>query len=121
MGIGSIFLMRFILQSKLGLGLAAIRDNERSAASCGISVFKLKLYSFIIAAFVTGLSGAIYYLYQGYIEPGGTSIKMDHDTPPGHRHRRHKHGRRANHRNDGRCLLDFLLARYAGYSLLIQG
>ena len=49
-GIGSIFLMRRVLRSKLGLGLAAIRDNERTAASCGVSVFKLKLYTFVIAA-----------------------------------------------------------------------
>jgi branched-chain amino acid transport system permease protein len=68
-GIASIFLMRYILRSKLGRGLAAIRDNETSAASCGINVFKLKLYSFVIAAFVTGIAGAIFYLYQGYIEP----------------------------------------------------
>ena len=71
-GIGSIFLMRLVLRSRLGLGLAAIRDNERTAASCGVSVFKLKLYTFIIAAVVTGLAGAVYYLYQGYIEPSAT-------------------------------------------------
>ena len=71
-GIGSIFLVGFILRSKLGLGLAAIRDNERAADSCGVNVFRLKLYTFIIAAFVTGLAGAIFYLYQGYIEPSAT-------------------------------------------------
>ena len=68
-GIASIFLMRYILHSKLGSGLAAIRDNDNTAASCGINVFKLKLYSFVISAFVTGIAGAIFYLYQGYIEP----------------------------------------------------
>ena len=56
-GIGSIFLMRRVLRSRLGLGLAAIHDNERTAASCGVSVFKLKLYTFVIAAVVTGLAG----------------------------------------------------------------
>jgi len=68
-GVASIFLMRYILRSKLGSGLAAIRDNDSTAASCGINVFNLKLFSFVIAAFVTGIAGAIYYLYQGYIEP----------------------------------------------------
>jgi len=68
-GIASIFLMRYVLRSKLGRGLAAIRDSEGTAASCGINVFNLKLYSFVIAAFVTGMAGTILYIYQGYIEP----------------------------------------------------
>jgi branched-chain amino acid transport system permease protein len=68
-GVASIFLMRYILRSKLGSGLAAIRDNDSTAASCGINVFSLKLFSFVIAALVTGIAGAIFYLYQGYIEP----------------------------------------------------
>ena len=61
-GVASIFLMRYILRSKLGTGLAAIRDNESTAASSGINVFSLKLSSFVIAAFVTGLAGTIFYI-----------------------------------------------------------
>jgi branched-chain amino acid transport system permease protein len=67
--VASIFMMRYILRSKLGTGLAAIRDNDSTAASSGINVFNLKLYSFVIAAFVTGVGGAIFYIYQGFIEP----------------------------------------------------
>ena len=37
-GITSMILMAIILRSKLGLGLAAIRDNNTSAASSGINV-----------------------------------------------------------------------------------
>ena len=68
-GVASIVFMRIILSSKLGLALAAIRDNERTAAGSGMNVFRLKLYSFVISAAVTGLAGAIFYIYQGYIEP----------------------------------------------------
>lgn len=68
-GIGSILIMRFILRSRLGLGLAAIRDNDDTAASSGIDVFRLKLYSFVIGAFVTGMAGAIWYIRQAHIEP----------------------------------------------------
>jgi branched-chain amino acid transport system permease protein len=68
-GIVSIFLMRIILRSKLGLGLAAIHDSDRAAASSGVDVFRLKLYAFVIAAFLTGAAGAIFYIYQGYIAP----------------------------------------------------
>ncbi len=57
--------MQIILRSKLGLGLAAIRDSDRAAASSGVDVFRLKLYAFVIAAFVTGAAGPIFYIYQG--------------------------------------------------------
>jgi branched-chain amino acid transport system permease protein len=121
-GIGSFLLMRIILRSKLGMGLAAIRDNDRSAASSGMNVFKLKLYSFVVAGFVTGVAGAVFYLYQGYIEPSGAfSIQwtmipilatviggIGTEVGP----------------IIGTVIvvfLDFLLARYAGFSMLIQG
>jgi branched-chain amino acid transport system permease protein len=121
-GIASVFLMRLILRSKLGLGLASIRDDDRTAASCGIDVFRLKLYSFVISAFVTGMAGGIFYIYQGYIEPASafnirwTMIVMLATVIGG------------MSTEEGPILgtvivvfLHFLLARYAGISLLIQG
>ena len=121
-GIGSFFLMRLILHSKLGLGLAAIRENDRSAASSGLNVFRLKLYSFVIAGFVTGIAGAVFYLYQGYIEPGAafsiqwTMIPILATVIGG------------ISTEEGPIIgtvvvvfLDFLLARYAGISMFIQG
>ena len=68
-GLVSVLVMRYVLRSKLGSGLAAIRDNDITAASAGVNVFSAKLYSFVISAFVTGLAGAIFYTFQGYIEP----------------------------------------------------
>ena len=68
-GVISILLMHIILNSKFGLGLAAIRDNNKSAASSGVNVFGLKLSSFIIAGMVTGIAGAIFYISQGYVDP----------------------------------------------------
>ena len=118
----SVLLIALILRSKFGLGLAAVRDNDVSAASSGINVFRLKLYSFIIAAFVMGMAGAIFYAYQGYIEPnsafdiswlmivllatviGGIGLEWGPFV--------------------GTIIvviLEFQLARYAGISLLIQG
>jgi branched-chain amino acid transport system permease protein len=67
-GLASVLVMRYVLRSKLGSGLAAIRDNDITAASAGVNVFNAKLYSFVISAFVTGLAGAIFYTFQGYIE-----------------------------------------------------
>ena len=121
-GIVSIFLMRIILRSKLGLGLAAIRDSDRAAASSGVDVFRLKLYVFVIAAFVTGAAGAIFYIYQGYIAPVGAfnirwlMIALLATVIGGMR------------TEEGPIVgaiiavfLHFLLARYGALSLLIQG
>ncbi len=118
----SMVIMRVVLRSDLGLGLAAVRDNEKSAATAGVNVFKLKVYTFMIAGAVTGLAGAIYYLNNGYIEPSNTfnvkwTMTLILATVIG--------GVRTE---EGPFLgsivavfLYFMLARYSGYSLLIQG
>lgn len=58
-----------ILQRKLGLGLRAIRDNEESAQNMGVNIFRTKLFSFTISAFMTGLIGAIHATRLSVIEP----------------------------------------------------
>ncbi len=121
-GILSIFIMRYVLRSKLGTGLAAIRDNDGTAASSGINVFNLKLFSFVISAFVTGIAGTIFYVYQGYIEPASAFnirwlITIMLATVIG-----------GEGIEEGPVVgtiivvfLYFLLARYAEISLIIQG
>ena len=121
-GAASIVLMRIILSSKLGLALAAIRDNPRSAAGSGMNVFRLKLYSFVISAFVTGIAGALFYVYQGYIEPSSSfsiqwTMTLILATVIG-----------GINIEEGPIVgtavvvfLLFILAKYPGISLLIQG
>jgi branched-chain amino acid transport system permease protein len=71
----SVILVHIILRARLELGLTAIRDNENTAASAGVNVFRLKLYSFLIAAFIMGIAGAAYYIYSPRINPvGGFNI-----------------------------------------------
>ena len=71
----SIFVVYVILRARLGLGLTAIRDNENTAASSGVNIFRLKLSSFLIAAFIMGLAGAAYFIFSPRIQPsGGFSI-----------------------------------------------
>jgi branched-chain amino acid transport system permease protein len=121
-GIISIFLMWFILRSKLGLGLAAIRDDDTTAASSGVDVFQSKLLSFIIGAAITGIAGAVFYIGQGSIEPASafnikwTMICILATVIGGLRTQL------------GPIVgtvvvvfLHFLLARYVGISLIIQG
>lgn len=65
----SMIVILVVSNSKLGLGLAAIHDNDNAAASSGVDVFRLKLYSFVIGAFVVGLAGGVLFLRSKYIEP----------------------------------------------------
>jgi branched-chain amino acid transport system permease protein len=65
----SAIIVHIILKSNLGLGIAAIRDNQRAAASAGVNTFRIKLYPFIIGAIITGLAGGIFFMYQPFIEP----------------------------------------------------
>ncbi|HUI86775.1 MAG TPA: branched-chain amino acid ABC transporter permease [Nitrososphaerales archaeon] len=68
-GVGSMIVMRYVLRSKLGLGLTAIRDNEQAASSLGVNIFRTKMYSLMVSAFVTGAASAVFYIFQGTIEP----------------------------------------------------
>ncbi len=69
MGVGSVALVFFILRTKLGLNLMATRDDESAAETLGVEVFRSKLYAFLIAAFVTGLTAGLIYLHQIFIQP----------------------------------------------------
>jgi branched-chain amino acid transport system permease protein len=60
----------FVLNSRIGLGLTAMRDDEDAASSIGVDIFKSKLLCFMISAFITGLCGALFYISQGSIFPG---------------------------------------------------
>jgi branched-chain amino acid transport system permease protein len=61
-GVGSVLLVYYLSRSKWGLGLAAIRDSERAAATLGVHTYRLKLLVFIISAAVTGIAGALIYV-----------------------------------------------------------
>jgi len=121
-GLASVIIVRIILRSNLGLALAAIRDNQKAAASSGVNTFRIKLYPFIIGAIITGLAGAVFYMYQPFIEPISTfNVKWTMiillATVIG------------GMRTEGGPIIGsivvvflyFLLANYGNYSLLIQG
>lgn len=58
-----------ILRSRFGLGLMAMRDNEAAAEIRGLRLYRQKLTCFLIAAFLTGITGAALYLNLAYIKP----------------------------------------------------
>lgn len=68
-GVGSVFLVYFLLRSKLGLSLMAMRDDEGASETMGVNSYRSKLYCFLIAAFITGITAGVMYLFQIFIQP----------------------------------------------------
>ncbi len=66
--IGSIAAIRWLIQSRLGLGLIAIRENEDAARMCGIHSNFYLMMAFISSAFFPGVMGAFYAHYIIYFE-----------------------------------------------------
>jgi branched-chain amino acid transport system permease protein len=67
--VGSILLVYFLLRSRLGLALTAIRDNELAAQSSGVNIFRAKLYVYLISAFGCGIVGAVVAMNLLRIQP----------------------------------------------------
>ena len=62
-------LCRFIVLSKLGRVLLAIRDAEERVRFLGYSVTHAKLFVFTVSAMLAGLAGALYVPQVGIINP----------------------------------------------------
>ncbi|MCJ8149622.1 branched-chain amino acid ABC transporter permease [Shinella sp. H4-D48] len=59
----------WLLRSRYGLALIAMRDNPVAAASQGVNVGRLRFLIWVAAAVGTGLAGAIYFMAQLRITP----------------------------------------------------
>ncbi|KAB7884484.1 branched-chain amino acid ABC transporter permease [Poseidonibacter ostreae] len=69
LGIGSVILVNYLLRSKYGISLTAVRDNEVASESLGIKVKKVKLFVYLTAAFVTGMAGALIFITKLRVSP----------------------------------------------------
>jgi len=59
--VGAVYLL---VNSKLGLGMMAVREEEDAAESLGISALQHKLFALGISAFFTGLAGGAFAYYH---------------------------------------------------------
>lgn len=60
---------RYMNNSKLGRGLAAIREDEVAAECAGVPTLRLKLISTTVMGMLMGFAGAPYPFYATYIDP----------------------------------------------------
>ena len=67
----------WLLRNRLGLALAAVRDNTEAAKSVGVDARRIKWAVFLIAAFMTGLVGALVYVQTARISPDAAFSVID--------------------------------------------
>ena len=61
-----LYAIRRLLGSPLGMAFMAIRDNDVRASLIGLNVYWLRLFAFVIAGFLAGLSGALFAFFGRY-------------------------------------------------------
>lgn len=57
----------YLMVSRLGLGMQAVREDEDAARSIGVNVFRYKLTAFVLSAALAGLTGSSFaYWFASY-------------------------------------------------------
>ena len=72
--LGVIVLSRFILTSKFGRLLLAIRDKEDRVRFSGYDVANFKIFIFCFAAMISAIGGAMFTLQVGFMSPSFVGI-----------------------------------------------
>ena len=71
--LGALLLGRYIVTSKLGRVLTAIRDAESRVMFCGYNPLHYKLFVWTLSAVLCGIAGALYVPQVGIINPSEMS------------------------------------------------
>jgi branched-chain amino acid transport system permease protein len=74
--IGSVFLLSRLRESRGGLALMAIRENETAAVSLGIPANRLKLAAFSLSAAVAGLAGGAFAHLISFVSPDSFTLVL---------------------------------------------
>ena len=72
--VACLILSRWLVQSKTGLVLQAIRDNERRLQFLSYDVASFKVFVFAVSAALAGLSGLLYAPQVGIITPSQVGV-----------------------------------------------
>jgi urea transport system permease protein len=72
--LGVMFLARFVLLSKLGRILVAVRDKEDRVRFSGYDVANFKVFIFCLASAIAAIGGAMFTLQVGFMSPSFVGI-----------------------------------------------
>jgi branched-chain amino acid transport system permease protein len=72
----ALIVVHRILKSHLGRAFEALRDSPVASDCMGVSVYRYKVYAFVISAGLAGLAGALYTYSEEYISPNTYSFEL---------------------------------------------
>ncbi len=72
--VGSVLVVRNLVYSKFGRGIAAIRDDEIAANLISINTNHVKVLAFVISSFLAGIAGGLFAHLIQFINPRTFSI-----------------------------------------------
>lgn len=65
----TVILSQRLLNSRLGRGLIAVRDDEIAAESMGVNPAFLKILAFVLGAMIAGVAGSFFASFIHYVNP----------------------------------------------------
>jgi ABC-type branched-subunit amino acid transport system ATPase component/ABC-type branched-subunit amino acid transport system permease subunit len=72
----SLIVVHRILRSHLGRAFEALRGSPVASDCMGVSVYKYKVYAFVISAGLAGLAGSLYSYSEQYISPNTYNFEL---------------------------------------------
>jgi branched-chain amino acid transport system permease protein len=64
-----VLFVRFLINTRTGKAMIAVRENENFALFVGINTWKVKIFAFTISACIAGFAGSLFAHYNSYISP----------------------------------------------------
>jgi len=72
----TLIVVHRILKSHLGRAFQALRDSPIACDCMGVSVYRYKVYAFVISAALAGLAGSLYAYSEEYISPNTYNFEL---------------------------------------------
>ncbi|HEU4376532.1 MAG TPA: branched-chain amino acid ABC transporter ATP-binding protein/permease [Telluria sp.] len=72
----ALIVVHRICKSNLGRAFEALRDSPIASDCMGVSVYKYKVYAFVISAALAGLAGSLYAYSEEYISPNTYNFEL---------------------------------------------
>ena len=74
--VASLLVVHSLLKSHLGRAFEALRDSPIASDCMGVSVYRYKVYAFVISAGFAGLAGSLYAYSEQYISPNTYNFEL---------------------------------------------
>ncbi len=74
--VASLVFVHRVLRSQLGRAFEALRGSPVASDCMGVSVYRYKVYAFVISAALAGLAGSLYAYSEQYISPNTYNFEL---------------------------------------------